>query len=147
HKVVIRRGQLKTTYTQVQQTTYNFNNKSDAEQTLFLDHPRPDADWTLFETAEPKEITENYWRFQLVLAPRKVTSCVVRQRQTLHQNYTLRDVGDSQLALWLEQRYLDAETGRLLRQVMTLRQQAASIEDRIKELEKERGAIQTVEQP
>src|SRR5262249_6219065 len=50
HKVVIRRGQLKTSYRQVQQTTYSFNNKGDAEQTVYLDHPRSGREWKLFDT-------------------------------------------------------------------------------------------------
>src|SRR5438105_651207 len=36
HRVIIRKGTLKAQYTQVQQTTYSFNNKSDAEQTIYL---------------------------------------------------------------------------------------------------------------
>ena len=67
HRVVIRKGTLKTHYTQVQQTTYTFNNKSDAEQTVYLDHPRGGKEWKLFDTPEPHEITENYWRFRFAL--------------------------------------------------------------------------------
>jgi hypothetical protein len=141
HKVVIRRGQLKAQYVQVHQTTYTFHNKGDAEQTTYLDHPRSGKEWKLFDTDEPHEITENFWRFRFNLPARKVSKFVVRQRCTLSQTHTLSDVGDQQLALWLEQRYLDARTEQVLRQVMELRQQAAGIEEQIKRLEKERETI------
>src|SRR5262249_47780901 len=39
-RVVIRNRLMTAFRVQVQQTTYHFNNKSDAEQTVYLDHPR-----------------------------------------------------------------------------------------------------------
>jgi hypothetical protein len=140
-RVVIRKGTLKAQYTQVRQTTYSFNNKSDAEQTVYLDHPRTGKEWKLFDTPEPHEVTENYWRFRFALPPKKVTQFVVRQRQVLGQQFGLSDVSDQQLALWIEQRYLDAATEKLLRKVVELRQQAAGIEAQVARLEKERDAI------
>jgi hypothetical protein len=140
-RVVIRKGVLKAQYTQVRQTTYSFNNKSDAEQTVYLDHPRGGKEWKLFDTPEPHEVTENYWRFRFALPPKKVTQFVVRQRQVLSKQFGLSDVKDQQLALWIEQRYLDAATEKLLRKVVDLRQQAAGIESQVARLEKERDAI------
>ncbi len=140
-RVVIRKGYLKAEYTQVQQTTYNFNNKSDAEQIVYLDHSRGGKDWKLSETVEPHEITENYWRFRFPLPAKKVTKFVVKQQRVLSQNYGLSDANDQQLAFWIEQRYLDAATEKVLRQAMQLRQQVAGIEAQIARLEKERDAI------
>jgi hypothetical protein len=140
-RVVIRKGTLRAVYTQVRQTTYSFNNKSDAEQTVYLDHPRGGKEWKLFDTPEPHEVTENYWRFRFALPPKKVTQFVVRQRQVLSQQFGLSDVSDQQLALWIEQRYLDAATEKLLRKVVELRQQAAGVEAQVTRLEKERDAI------
>src|SRR5262249_28751526 len=114
HRVVVRKGQLKVHYAQVQQTAYHFNNKGDAEQTLYLDHPRPGKEWKRCDTAEPHETTENYWRFRFALPPKQVTKFVVRQRRTLQQAHALSDVGDQQLAFWVEQKYLDAKTAKVL---------------------------------
>ncbi|HEX5272345.1 MAG TPA: hypothetical protein VFW33_17730 [Gemmataceae bacterium] len=141
HRVVIRKGILKAQYTQVRQTTYSFNNKSDAEQTVYLDHPRGGREWKLFDTPEPHETTENYWRFRFALPPKKVSQFVVRQRVILSQQFGLSDVSDQQLALWIEQRYLDKATEKLLRKVVELRQQAAAVEAQVARLEKERDAI------
>jgi hypothetical protein len=145
-RVVIRRGLLNAYYTQVQQTTYNFNNKGDAAQTLYLDHPRQGREWQLFGTPEPVEITENYWRFKFALQAKQVTSFIARQRHVLHRSHTLSDVSDQQLAFWLEQRYLDAKTANVLRQVVELRQQTAGLEQHLQWLESERGKIHTEQQ-
>ena len=60
HHVVIRQGILRTNSVLVRQTTYTLNNKSDLEKTLYLEHPREQAEWELFDTAAAQEITENY---------------------------------------------------------------------------------------
>ncbi len=141
NRVVIRRGQMQAHYVQVQQTTYHFHNKSAKEQTVYLEHPRGGQEWKLFASAEPREITENYWRFRFNITAREVTNFVVRQRQTLHQTYSVTDVSPQQLALWLEQKYLDGKTEKILRQVMELGQEAAILEAALANLDKERGAI------
>jgi hypothetical protein len=141
HRVVIRRGQLFAYYTQVRQTTYAFNNKSDAEQTLYLDHPRTGREWELFDTPQPFEVTENNWRFRTALPAKKVTKVVVRQRHLLHQTHGLADAGDQLLGYWVEQRYLDAATQKVLRQVVAVRQQAADLEAQLQRLQQERDTI------
>ncbi len=141
HRVVINRGSLLTCYQHVQQTTYHFNNKGDGEQVLYLEHPRPGGEWQLFDTPEPLEITENYWRFRLSLPAGKVTPFLVRQKLTLSQSFALADVADQQLALWIEQRYLDAVTAKILGQVINLRQQTAALEEQRRRLDQERQAI------
>jgi hypothetical protein len=141
HRVVIHRGSLEAHYAQVQQTTYLLNNKSEKEQTLYLDHLRAGSDWELFDTPAPHEVTESFWRFRFLLAPRQVTRFVVRQCHTLHHSYTLSDLNEHQLGLWLDQRYLDDQTEQQLRQVVELRQQLATIENQIELLQQDRDTI------
>jgi hypothetical protein len=141
NRIAIRRGTLQAYSTRVQQTTYSLNNKSDAEQTVYLDHPRQGKEWELFDTPKPHEVTENHWRFRFALPARQMTRYVVRQQHALHQNFALADVGDQQLAVWVEQRYLDPRTESLLQQVVELRQQAAGFEEQWQRLETERETI------
>jgi hypothetical protein len=141
HRVIARRGTLRTDYVHIVQTTYHFNNKSSEEQTVYLEHPRDGKEWKLFGPAEPKEVTENYWRFRFTIGPREVTKYVVRQRQTLHQSFALAQVGDDQLTLWLEQKYLDRRSGDLLRDILAKRQEVGIIESQLQQLDKEKGTI------
>src|SRR5437763_3561537 len=73
HRVLIREGRLETSARTVVTTTYHLDNRGDAEQTTYLDHPRTVASWELADTAEPVETTENYWRFRFALPAKKVT--------------------------------------------------------------------------
>ncbi len=141
HRVVIRRGQLRTSYTQVKKTTYTFNNKAEAEQTIYLDHARQQGDWKLFDTPEPSEITENYWRFKFTLPAKRATPFVVRQRYTPHHGFALTDTTSQHLAAWIDQKYLDEPTAQVLRQVVELREQAAALDAKAQRLDQEREKI------
>jgi hypothetical protein len=142
-RVVIRRGMLQAHHTAVQQTTYSFNNKGDAEATLYLEHPRGNKEWRLIDTADPHETTENYWRFRLPLPPRRITKFVVRQRRPLASSFALTDTTEEQLTAWLDQRYVDKVTAQVLRQVLHLRQKASELDREMQRLTKDRDHIHT----
>jgi hypothetical protein len=140
HRVVIHDKVMRTHRQQIRQTTYTLNNKSEAEHIVYLEHPR-ERDWELFDTATPREITDNYWRFRFALPAKQVTTFVVHQRFLSHWDHSLIDIADNQLGVWLEQRYFDKATADALRQIMEVRKQAAQAEHRIAELQKERAKI------
>jgi hypothetical protein len=140
-RVVIRKGQLKTYYAQVQKTTYTLNNKSAEAQVVELEHPRQGRDWTLDGPAEPREVTENFWRFRFDLPAREVTRFVAQQRRKLHQAFALADLTEAHLGLWLEQRYLDPATEAVLREVLDLGRQSARLGEQIQQLEAERAKV------
>jgi hypothetical protein len=129
NRVIIRRGQLKAQYVQIEQTTYHFNNLSETAQVVYLEHPRSSKEWNLFETLDPHEITENYWRFRFTIEPKKVTAFVVKQRQTLANVYGLTGLSGQQLSVWIEQKYLDGKTQKTLNQVTELRNEIAKIDE------------------
>jgi hypothetical protein len=140
-RVIIRKGTFQSHYAHVDQTTYHFNNKSDTEQTVYLDHPRPGAQWKLFDTPEPHETTENYWRFRFLIPAKNVTPFVVRQRRKLQQDFVLTDLDDAKFTFWLKQSYLDECTEKVLRQLLEMKHQGASIAQQIKKREAERETI------
>jgi hypothetical protein len=141
NRVVIRDGRLTTYRMQVQQVTYTVNNKADAEQTLYLDHARQAKEWELFDTPNPLEITENFWRFRFALPAKKVTKFVVRQRYPSHYIHSLSDLNDNRLGYWLEQRYFDKKTEQVLRAVVEERRKSAEHEQNIVRLQAEREKI------
>ncbi|MCI0457864.1 MAG: hypothetical protein L0Z62_12930 [Gemmataceae bacterium] len=140
NRVVIRNRMMTTYRVQERQTAYTFNNKSDSEQTLYLDHPRQ-PEWHLYETPEPHETTESYWRFRFGLPARKGSRFVVRERYTLEYVHSLTDLNEQQLGFWLQQRYFDSKTEGVLRQVVEQRQQAGRLEEQIIRLREERENI------
>jgi hypothetical protein len=146
HRVVVRDRVLTIFYQRVQQTTYTFHNKSDAEHALYLEHPRQDGEWQLFDTPEPKEVTEHFWRFRLTLPARRTTQFVVRQRLPCRRAQNLLSESGNQLAYWVEQRYLDRKTEQVLRQVVEQQQLQAKNDARVKKLTQEREGIHREQQ-
>jgi hypothetical protein len=142
-RVVIHKGQLTAYYQQVQKTTYTLRNKSPHQHIVYLEHPRQGQEWRLVEPASAHEVTENYWRFRFTLSPSATEPFVVRQQQTLGHYFALRNTGDEQLALWIEQKYLDPASADVLRRVVALRRQAADLSQRFERLEEERTGIHT----
>jgi hypothetical protein len=137
HRVVIRDRRLTTYRLQVQKTTYNLHNKADTPQTVYLDHPRGSAEWQLFDTPPPREITENYWRFRFELPAKATTPFVVHQRLTAQHAELFSDISANQLGYWLEQKYVDARTEQVLRRLIALQHTAAACEEQIKKLSEE----------
>jgi hypothetical protein len=140
-RVVIHKGQLSAYFQQVQQTTYTVRNKSPQPQVVFLEHSRPNQEWRLVEPPCAPETTENYWRFRFTLSANATEQFVVRQHQTMGHYFELRNTGDEQLELWIDQKYLDQESAEVLRRVVALRRQAADLAQRFERLEAERNGI------
>ena len=141
-RVVIKNGMLMTYYGQVNQTTYTFTSKSSKEQTLYLDHPRNDAyrhggEWELLDTPTPHEITEHFWRFKFVLPP-GVTQFVVKMQQVDSQLFHLSDIADTQLSAWVESRFIDKKTEKVLRDSFEIRHEIAALDEAMRQLASER---------
>jgi hypothetical protein len=140
NRVVIHDKVMTMYRQQVRQTTYTFNNKSNDEQVVYIDHARQ-PDWELIDTSPPQEITENYWRFRTTLATKQSSTFVVRQRHLFEHVYHLTQSTMQQFGLWLEQRYFDKATVKVLREVMELQKQAAAADQQINRLQQERQQI------
>jgi hypothetical protein len=142
-RVVVHGGTMQAYYGQVQVTTYHFDNKGDAPGVLYLEHPRQGDDWMLVAPAKAHEVTDSFWRFRLDLAPRGTTKYQVRQQRVLSRRFILADTPAKQLEFWIDQRYLDAPTEKVIRQAIELRQRAAKLEVSVRRLEAERKTIHT----
>ncbi len=140
-RVVIRRGSLTLHSARTLKTTYTLRNKSEAEQVVYLEHPRANREWTLYDTPEPVEVTENHWRFRFPLPPKSTTAFVVRQRVPIALFHTLAALDDEQLGAFFRRRYFDEATESVLRQLVELRQQQARLDAEAQALQVEREAI------
>jgi hypothetical protein len=140
-RVVIHQGTLVTYYGQANQTTYTFTSKSDKEQVLYLDHPIPNGEWKLFDTPTPHEITEHYWRFKFKLPANKAVHFVVKMQQPQSQTFSLGSITDTVLTSWIESRFIDRKTEKVLRDSFKIRQEIANYETNLAALAEERKKI------
>jgi hypothetical protein len=139
-RVVIQHGTLTTYSGQLQTTTYTFASKSDREQVVYLDHPRPSG-WELIDTPNPHETTENFWRFKFTLPANKQTRFTVTCRTTYSQNWALANTSDDQFGMWVKAGYLDDKSAAAMKNVMTVRATVADYNDTLVRLDAEREKL------
>jgi hypothetical protein len=152
-RVVIRNGLLTAYQAEIHTTTYTFNNKGNREHVLYLEHPRfPVGDstggkeWELIDTAEPVETTENFYRFKLASPPKKTVAFRIKQRLVCDLRYGLGDMAINSLEYWLQERFFDARTEQVLRDVVKLRQEEALLGEQANQLAAERAEIHNAQQ-
>jgi hypothetical protein len=138
---VLKNGQLTRFSRRVQQTTYHLDNRSEVEHTCYLDHPRDDSGWELFDTPGAVETTDNFWRFRFALPAKKVTKFVVRARFPQRLTQALTSIAGNELTLWLEQKHIDAATAKAVREAMAAQARVAELEAVLAKLNQERETI------
>ncbi|MGF1581625.1 MAG: hypothetical protein ACFCD0_20035 [Gemmataceae bacterium] len=144
-RVYIRKGVLTCQQKRIEVTTYTLRNKTDRQHVVFLDHPRVQLtqgrEWSLFDTPEPHETTENNWRFRFELASKETKAFVVKQYHVHHQRHELHNFQHPQLDFWLSQRYFDEKTAKTLQDALAKRQEQSQFEAQIDRLTEERTRI------
>lgn len=139
-RVVIQNGTMVTHAGKVEEAVYTFASKSDAEQVVYLDHPRP-TEWELVDTPAPHEVTDNYWRFKFALPPNTQTRFAVRSRWAYSQSFRLFESLDSQLGAWVTNGYLDDRTQAAIRAAFAVRAKVVELDVRLQRLEAERTKL------
>lgn len=121
---------------------YKFTNLSDKKKSVWIEHPiRPG--WTLSEsTKKPDILTERYYRFRIDLGPFESASLEVSEQQGLMDIYRLDTFSRDQLQLFVQRRYIDAETRTRLEKLIDLRARLAEIEMRLENLDDEKDEIE-----
>ncbi|MFQ3650881.1 MAG: hypothetical protein SNJ75_11155 [Gemmataceae bacterium] len=141
HRLVIREGQLVAESRRLHRRTYHLVNKSKHEYILYLDHPREGDGWSLLDTQQPVETTENFWRFSLTLPPAQTTSFVVSQQQPLRQTTRLNQLDVQGLLGIIEQKHLDENTRQALRQAAQSLDRLAHLERELEQLQRQQERI------
>ncbi|MCG3124354.1 MAG: hypothetical protein GIKADHBN_02817 [Phycisphaerales bacterium] len=143
-KIRIVKGSIEQIIRQVTTTGYAFRNKDKArERTIIVEHPRLDG-WKLIEGKDaptPADKTENFYRFEITVAPEKEGSLSISQEQT-----TLHSAGvfDFDLNWLMEQQRkgkLSEAALNAIREAGRLRGLVEDSNRRIARLEQERNEI------
>ncbi len=144
-RVIVRDNTVVTHSLVERQTAYTIDNRGEAEQVLYLDHPR-EREWALHDSDAPHEVTDNFWRFRLVLPPAKVTRHVVRERRVNARGYNLVDGPKEVIQALIAQRYFDARTEKALRDLGEVQRKDTETLARLNQSEVERKTIDNEQQ-
>jgi hypothetical protein len=127
-KVLIQHGVMTQSTQERQENTYTIRNRDTSPRTVVIEHPAR-AGWKLTDD-DPKtaESSASFHRFRLTLDPKKTTSLVVKEYRPVTNRYMLTNVGDSEIKYFLEQKMINADVEKALRQVLTQKNDIAVID-------------------
>jgi hypothetical protein len=127
-KVIIQHGIMTQSTQERQENTYTIRNRDTGPRTVVIEHPaRPG--WKLTDD-DPKtaESSASFHRFRLTLEPKKTTTLVVKEYRPVTNRYMLTNVGDNEIKFFLEQKMINAEVEKALRQVLSQKNDIAVID-------------------
>ncbi|HXV64864.1 MAG TPA: carboxypeptidase regulatory-like domain-containing protein, partial [Vicinamibacteria bacterium] len=139
-RVAVGRGVLRRDVKLRRSTAYSVRSQDTDARVVLIEHP-VEVDWTIVETPAPAETTREEYRFRLEAAPGVTTELVVQEESHRETTYALSNVSSDQIALWLEERSIDLEVERVLRQVVAKRDEVAAVSQELQRLESEQTSL------
>jgi hypothetical protein len=116
-KVVIAHGAMTQTTQERQENTYTIRNRDTAKRVLVVEHPaRPG--WKLTDDETPTESSASFHRFRVALEPKTTATLVVKEYRPVINRYQISNINDSQIKFFLEQKMINPEVEKALRQVV-----------------------------
>ncbi|MFC2036969.1 hypothetical protein ACFLYD_03220 [Chloroflexota bacterium] len=119
---------------------YQLNNSTGEAITVLIEHPRS-ADYELFDTAKPKEKTDESLRFEATVPAKSETQFRVQERRLVSRREELRRQSYRGLQRYLRRGLIDQHTHAQVAELLQLWEQIASIEKALKEGKEERQEL------
>jgi hypothetical protein len=138
--VTLGGGTMRTHYYRTREKTYKIKYKNKTAVKLIVEHPR-EMDWELVDTLAPLETTQNYYRFELSLPREGEYSLVVKDKKVFWTHYTLMNLNDESIALFLDRKFFDSG---IAREIKTLIELSRKKQDMEREINNNRASIQGI---
>jgi len=119
---------------------YQLNNSTAQPVTVLVEHPRT-AHYESFDTPEPKERTDEHWRFELQVPARGETKLRVQARRLVQRREELRKQSYKGLKSYLQRGLMDSATYDRAAELLKLWAKIAESEQRLQKVEKERQKV------
>ena len=127
-KVVIEHGVMTQSTQERQENTYTIRNRDTSARAVVIEHPaRPG--WKLTDDdTKPVESTTSFHRFRFNVEPKKTTTLVVKEYRPLVNRYQITNISDNEIKLFFEQKMINAEVEKALRQILSQKNDISVIE-------------------
>ena len=139
-RVVINRGIIRIHRGILETTAYNLDNRNSKPRTVVIEHPYyPDRQ--LLNTEKPLEITEHFYRFQVVVPAMKLTLFTVREMRDNWETMMVTNLTPDQIVLLSSRGYFSETARKQLDKIGSIKSRVAQIDLELEALEKERTRI------
>ena len=119
---------------------YQIANRTAQALRVLVEHPRT-AHYSLFDTPEPQERTDEHLRFQVQIQPRAEATLKVQERRLVSRREELRRQSYENLQRFLRQGLLDSTAYEQVAQLLRLWEQIGDLEGRLKQIGQKRQQI------
>jgi hypothetical protein len=124
---------------------YQLRNSTEQILSVLVEHPRT-AHYDLFDTAAPKEHTDEHLRFEVEVPAHAETSLRVRERRLIRRREELHKQSYEGLQRYLQQGLLDRDAYEKLAELMSLWEKISDSEQRLKDTDRERQKVYQAQQ-
>ena len=130
-RVRVARGVLIRTSEVSDTVTYTVRNEDVSPRTLVIEHPVRTG-YTLASDLHPDEKTATSYRFKISVDPKKSVDLNVRENRTVDARYTLSNLNDEVLQVFVQGRDISPELEKALREVLAQKDAIANLDASIK---------------
>jgi hypothetical protein len=124
---------------------YRLHNRTEQPMMVLVEHPRR-ANYELYDTAEPKERTEDHLRFEVEVPPHAEAKLRVQERSLVGRREELQKQSYEGLQRYLQQGVLDQATYDSVAQLLDLWEKIANNERRLRDADQQRQKIYQAQQ-
>jgi hypothetical protein len=127
-RVVIEHGVMTQSTQERQENTYTIRNRDTASRVVVIEHPAR-AGWKLTDDdVKPAESSASFHRFRITVDPKKTATFIVKEFRPLVNRYQISNVGDNEIKSFLEQKMINLEVEKALRQILVQKNDIAVLE-------------------
>jgi hypothetical protein len=139
-RIRIDRGVAVQQSEQTSRRVYTLRNNDTTARTVIVEHPiRPG--WTLVKGPVPVETSLSAYRFAVQVEPKGVATLEVAERHPLDTNYSVSQLSDQQIAVFVRGSREDARLAQALVPIQAKKAEIASVESEIESRQAEANKI------
>jgi hypothetical protein len=126
-RVVIAHGSMMQSTQERSENTYIIHNRDTTPRVVVIEHPaRPG--WKLADDATPAESSASFHRFRIKVEPKTTASLVVKEYRPIVTQYVLTNIADNDIKYFLQQKMINPEVEKALRQVVKQKDEVAALD-------------------
>jgi hypothetical protein len=126
-RVIVAKGVMSHESELREKKTYTFRNEDTTSRTVIVEHPVR-IGYDLHGDVQPAESTAAWKRFRLEVAPKQTASLVVEEGRTEQESYSLAEISDEQVALFVREQSVNPAVEATLRRVLAQKNVVAGVD-------------------
>jgi len=107
--------------------TYTFRNEDASPRAVIVEHPVRQG-YELRGETRPSETTATLMRFRLQVDPKQTATLVVEEARPVQSSYTISNITNDQIGLFVQQRSIDKTVEAALRKILSQKAVVESLE-------------------